>query len=128
MLQSLWKHKIEVLIWGLVPDRLGGWKHIYRSVASYNLIAMELLRPMHTFPEGRRITLSLSQIAEAIKQVAGPSTNSARDLRRWLSFMRTRQGEWFLNGMGYELSVSDAGLEVHVLGRGDIARRCAAKK
>ena len=128
MVSNLWKHKMEVFFWGLVPDRLGGWKHIYHSIADYNVIAMDLLKPLSVFPEGHRVTLPFREIAEVVNRVAAPSRNPARDLRRWLSFMRTRQGEWFLNGMGYGLSMTNDGLEVRVLGRGDIARRCATKQ
>lgn len=121
MLQSLWKHRFKEWLWFELPGwrRRGLFDCTNSPIGPYNEIAFELLNPLKGYPIGR-VTVSLPQIAEAVNRVAGPSTNPSRDLRRWLRFMKGRQGEWrFTEGgyhMIYEVSLSDQGLEVLVHG------------
>lgn len=121
MLRTLWKYRLESWLRHHLPRWAGGgWYEVTdTNVVPYETIAFELLNPLKDFPIGR-VTVSPPQIAETVNRVAGPSTNPARDLRRWLRFMKGRQGEWRSTEGGYhmiyEVSLTDQGLEVLVHG------------
>ena len=121
MLKTLWKYRLESWLRHHLPRWAGGgWYEVTdTNLVPYQRIAFELLNTLKGNPAGR-VTISLSQIAEAVNRVAGPSTRPARDLCRWLRFMKGRQGEWrFAEGgfhMIYEVSLDDQGLDVVVHG------------
>lgn len=121
MLQSLWKHRFKEWLRFELP----GWRRrglldcTNSPIGLYNEIAFELLNTLKGYPAGR-VIISLSQIAEAVNRVAGPSTNPARDLRRWMRFIKGNNVDWRITEWGYhmiyEVSLTDQGLEVLVHG------------